>query len=260
MITLITELSLAEGVPVEHLHEYLNGPFSEQMRLIGPKAGVVRCIVSSRLADPDVEAFAVARGWVDPPESIVQLTLDSKESALAVLGRSQADSLLRPPALERLLNAGGTSTFAATERTVFGSLSEDLRWSQAGTLSSPVKMVVQAVRREGMDFETFSRHWTDTHAPLVSKHGPRMGNIQYVQSHRVLDPDLVSAAAAVSGRATPDGMAEVWWQDHQTMQATFATSEAADASAAMEDDEREFLTPTAMWAFLAREIPVLRGS
>ena len=253
MITLVTELSRAPEVSVAELHAHLRGEFRDRVAALAGGVGLEQFILSARIPDPDIDGFSEARGWAVAPDALLQLSFATAQDAMSALAAASGHHLLSTPELAALVDGTRTSTFAATETIVFDSISVAERWGRPGQSDGPVKMIVQAWKRPDLTFEEFTGHWRDAHAPLVREHGPAMGFRRYVQSHRVQDPGLVSAAASASQRMSPDGMAEVWWTDRTAMHQGLASTAGLAASALMEKDEKEFLNPPAMWAFVARE-------
>ena len=78
-----------------------------------------------------------------------------------------------------------------------------------------VKVVVLLTKKDGMTGEEFRRYWREVHGPM----GERMPGVRrYVQNH-----------AATDG-APYDGIAEMWFDSMEAMQAAF-TSEAAQEAA-----------------------------
>lgn len=257
MITLVTELTRRPGTKMADLSAYLQGAFSARAVGLGPHAGVQRFVLSTRIPDVDVDKFAEARGWSAAPDAILQFAFASATQAEAALLAGEAGPL-RAPELAALLDEGRLSTFAATEREVFGTMGPAERWARSESVDPPVKMVVQNWKKPDMDLEAFRRHWRDVHGALVSIHGPAMGYRRYVQSQLSSDLRLERSTRAASNRPYPDGgMAEVWWTSQARMKADLATPAAAAASAAMEVDEVNFVDPPRLTAFLAVEALVI---
>lgn len=104
-----------------------------------------------------------------------------------------------------------------------------------------VKLVYCLARKPGMSLEEFSRYWHDVHGPI----GRRIPGLRrLVQSHPVLDPD--------NSRPDFDGMAELWFDDVEALQAARHSSQWRASS----EDEGNFVDParTALFLTLEREI------
>ena len=253
MITLVTELTAGAGTQVLDLHAYLRGAFSERAIAFGPDAGVERLVLSTRIDDADIDSFAEARGWSTAPDAMLQFSFGSAEDTEGALAAGEAGPL-GSPELIALVDESRLSTFAATERVVFGTMEPSERWARSESVAPPVKMVVANWKKPDMDIEAFRLHWRDVHGALVREHGPAMGYRRYVQSQLTTDPRLESATKAASNRAYPDGgMAEVWWTSQAVMKTELGTPAATAASAAMEVDEVNFVNPPALTAYLATE-------
>jgi uncharacterized protein (TIGR02118 family) len=91
-----------------------------------------------------------------------------------------------------------------------------------------IKTVTVLHRRPDLTSEQFHAHWRDHHAPLVLA---IPGVRRYVQG-RPVALDQVPADC--------DGIAEVWYDDEESMRDAFATPEYA----ALIDDERHFMART----------------
>ena len=89
--------------------------------------------------------------------------------------------------------------------------------------------------------EAFQRYWFDTHAPLVASHREALRIRRYEQMHSATVElnDLIRA-----GRNAPemyDGVAELWWDSLDEMQAASGTPEGQAAGLALLEDERKFI-------------------
>jgi uncharacterized protein (TIGR02118 family) len=83
-----------------------------------------------------------------------------------------------------------------------------------------IKSISMLVRREGLSHAQFVKHWVETHAPLAhAVPGLRC----YVQSHIVEErtrPDIPAMPGEV------DGIAELWFDDRESMARAMSTPEA----------------------------------
>ena len=82
-----------------------------------------------------------------------------------------------------------------------------------------IKSISLLVRKGGMTHEQFMKHWVDIHAPLALKVS---GIHRYVQSHIVEErrrPDIPAIGVEV------DGIAELWYDDRDTMTRALASPE-----------------------------------
>ena len=82
-----------------------------------------------------------------------------------------------------------------------------------------IKSVSLLVRKDGMTHEQFMKHWVEIHAPLALK---VPGIRRYVQSHILAArrrPDVPDIGVAL------DGVAELWYDDADTMARAATTPE-----------------------------------
>ncbi len=111
-------------------------------------------------------------------------------------------------------------------------------------------------RRPDLTPERFDAYWRDEHAPLVRRHAKALGIRRYVQSTR-FDSDLAAVAARVRGAPEPfDGVAELWFDSREAMEAGFATKAGRTAGRALLEDEARFidLENSPIWFATEREI------
>ncbi len=82
-----------------------------------------------------------------------------------------------------------------------------------------IKSISLLVRRPELTHEQFVKHWVDIHAPLALKVS---GIRRYVQSHIVDErrrPDIPAIGVEI------DGIAELWYDDRDTMTRVLASPE-----------------------------------
>ncbi len=118
------------------------------------------------------------------------------------------------------------------------------------------KIVFCLRRRPDLTPEQFDSYWRDTHAPLVRRHAAALGIRRYVQSIR-FESDLAAAAAKVRNAPAPfDGVAELWFDSLEAVQAGFATEAGRAAGRELLEDEARFidLENSPIWFATEREI------
>ena len=111
-------------------------------------------------------------------------------------------------------------------------------------------------RRPDLTAEQFDAHWRDEHALLVRRHAGALGIRRYVQSTR-FDSDLADVAAKVRGAPEPfDGVAELWFDSREAMEAGFSTRAGRAAGRALLEDEARFIDfeNSPIWFATEREI------
>jgi uncharacterized protein (TIGR02118 family) len=124
-----------------------------------------------------------------------------------------------------------------------------------------VKLVFCLRRRPELSAEEFHRYWREEHAPLVRAALPALGAVRYVQVRTVADERLNAALRRPRGGPEPfDGIAEVWWPDRATFDASPATPEAREAALRLIEDERRFIDFSASPIWLAYEDVIIPGS
>jgi uncharacterized protein (TIGR02118 family) len=89
--------------------------------------------------------------------------------------------------------------------------------------------------------EEFQRYWREDHAPLVRKNRKALRIRRYVQTHAATT-ELNDAVRA--GRNAPemyDGVAELWWESFDELQAAMMSPEGQVAGLELLEDERKFI-------------------
>lgn len=245
-------LNLAAGPSRSNaLHEALSAELrSWTQEQFGP-LGCESYVVSQRISDPDIDGFSDNRGWAPAGDALVQFTF--RDTAAEQRALEALDPGALPPTVMGCCDSERTTTFLADEVEVFGSMTEDERWSmhQGG----PVKMVVANWKRPDLSYEEYLSHWSTVHADLVRVHGPDMGFCRNVQGRRA-EPDADHGAALGWASAPDGGLTEVWWPSHGAMKVGLSSAEASASSALFAVDEQKFVFPERMSAFLARETRV----
>ena len=120
-----------------------------------------------------------------------------------------------------------------------------------------IKLVFPLRRLPSLSRAEFQRYWFDVHAPLVRSHAAALGIRRYVQVHTL--PDAVNAAVRTS-RGAPDdydGVAELWYDSLEALGAAVVTEEGRAASAALLEDERNFIDHAASPIWFAEERPII---
>ena len=118
------------------------------------------------------------------------------------------------------------------------------------------KIVFCLRRKPGLTAEQFDAYWRDAHAPLVRRHAAALGIRRYVQSTR-FESDLADVAAKVRGAPEPfDGVAELWFDSRDAMEAGFSTQAGRAAGRALLEDEARFIDMenSPIWFATEREI------
>ncbi len=107
-----------------------------------------------------------------------------------------------------------------------------------------IKVVGLLTRKPGMTHEAFVRHWFDIHGPLAHA---VPGIRRYVQSHITgtrTRPDIPETGVEI------DGIAELWYDDLNSLQRAAATSEMK----ALTDDGALFIGQIKTYVVEERQI------
>ena len=117
-----------------------------------------------------------------------------------------------------------------------------------------IKRVTLMTRKPGMTREAFADYWTRVHAPLLASHpAVKRLTINVTQafvrfSVRNEDPADPLRSAIVT--QTPDGIVELWFEDHDSMNAMYAS----DFSRRLVADAEHFVGAIATFIVDEREI------
>lgn len=119
-----------------------------------------------------------------------------------------------------------------------------------------VRLVFSLHRVEGMTAEAFRTYWREVHGPLVRSHAAALRIRRYVQLHP-LDGTAAAALAVLRGAPEPfDGVAELWFDRAEDIEAAGERPEARRAARALLEDERTFidLSRSPIWLFDELEV------
>lgn len=122
-----------------------------------------------------------------------------------------------------------------------------------------VKLVYCLRKLDSLSLEEFQKYWFEKHASLVRSHQEALKIRRYVQIHTLDDP---LNKAYQKGRGRPDaydGVAELWWDSLEDMQAAAATPEGKAAGKALVEDEKKFIDLSRSPLWVAYERPVIEG-
>ena len=110
-----------------------------------------------------------------------------------------------------------------------------------------VKLVYGITRKPGLSVEEFQRYWRDVHGPIAAR---MPGCRRYVQSHVL--PELYNSDPSREGPAY-DGIAELWFDDLETMRESFRSPEVKIAR----EDELNFIDHSKVFMIITEEKPVV---
>ena len=114
-------------------------------------------------------------------------------------------------------------------------------------------MVMCLCRHPDMNREEFQDYWLNKHGPFFQKNAGDMRAKKYVQSLTIDTP--LNAAMRSSRGMLPeyDGVAEVWFESEEDLVAAMSSPEGQRLSAALLEDERNFIDHSKSSAFIVRE-------
>ena len=119
-----------------------------------------------------------------------------------------------------------------------------------------IKVVFCLRRSASLSSREFQTHWFDVHAPLVRKHRHVLRIERYVQLHTDHGP-MTERLRAFRGSPEPyDGIAEIWYENLETLEGLGADPAARNASRELKEDEACFidLAHSPIWIASEREI------
>jgi uncharacterized protein (TIGR02118 family) len=120
-----------------------------------------------------------------------------------------------------------------------------------------VKLVFCLRRKDGLTREEFQTYWREKHAPLVASHAATLGIRRYVQAHTTTTPFNAALQASRGGPNEYDGVAELWWDSLDSLAAGSSSDAGQVASAALFEDERQFIDLSSSPLFLVDELAVV---
>ncbi|TMA35001.1 MAG: EthD family reductase [Deltaproteobacteria bacterium] len=120
-----------------------------------------------------------------------------------------------------------------------------------------VKLVFCLRRLPQLSRATFQRYWREQHGPLVQRHAVTLRIQRYVQLHTWEDAFNEVLRASRGGPEPYDGIAELWWQSREDLQAATALPEGRRASLELLEDERRFIDLAQSPLWIAEELPLV---
>jgi uncharacterized protein (TIGR02118 family) len=124
-----------------------------------------------------------------------------------------------------------------------------------------IKLVFCVKKRKDISTDEFYDYWLNQHGPLVKSKAELLQITRYVQSH-TQKPELGEAVSAARGMKQPgfDGIAELWFDSMESLEALLATDAAREASAALAEDEARFIDMEGSTIFYTEEHEVIPGA
>ena len=117
-----------------------------------------------------------------------------------------------------------------------------------------IKLVMCLCRRSGMSRAEFQDYWRNQHGPFFQKNAGTMRAKRYVQSHTVDSPLNEGMRESRGMLPEYDGVAEVWFESEQDLMEAMGSTEGQHLSAALLEDEGNFIDHSKSAAFIVQEL------
>ena len=116
-----------------------------------------------------------------------------------------------------------------------------------------IKLVMCLHRHPKMTREQFQDYWKNNHGPFFMENAGIMKAKKYVQSH-TMDTPLNEGMRDSRGMLPEyDGVAEVWFESEEELIGAMSSPEWQELSAALLEDEGNFIDHSNSSAFIVRE-------
>ena len=116
-----------------------------------------------------------------------------------------------------------------------------------------IKFVMCLRRHPDMTREQFQDYWINKHGPFFMKNAAVMRAKKYVQSHTVDTPLNEGLRSSRGMLPAYDGVAEVWFDSEADLMEAISSPEGQRLSAALLEDEGNFVDHAASTAFIVKE-------
>ena len=116
-----------------------------------------------------------------------------------------------------------------------------------------IKFIMCCTRHPDMSREQFQDYWLNSHAPLFQKFAETYRAKKYVQCHTIETPLNDSIRDSRGMLPEYDGVAEVWFESEKELVEAMSSPEGQKLSAALLEDEGNFIDHSKSAAFIVRE-------
>lgn len=116
-----------------------------------------------------------------------------------------------------------------------------------------IKFVMCITRHPDMTREDFKDYWMNKHGPFFMDNAGAMRAKKYVQSHTVDTPLNEGLRSSRGMLPEYDGVAEVWFESEQELMEAMSSLEGQKLSAALLEDEGNFIDHSKSSAFIVKE-------
>ena len=103
------------------------------------------------------------------------------------------------------------------------------------------RLVFCVHRLPSLSRDEFQRYWREQHGPLVRRHAAALRIRRYLQLHTLDDPLQDLLRASRGGPEAFDGVAELWWDSQEDLEAVLRDPDGQRAAAELLEDERRFI-------------------
>jgi uncharacterized protein (TIGR02118 family) len=247
MIKLVYVIVRREGMSAERFRDYWltrHGP------LVAAQAEALKLrkyVQSHPFDDPASEGMRAVRGMRGPADGVTEVWWDSLEdfqSAYATPQGAEAGRILAEDEA-KFIDFEKSAVFLTEEHLIFDHT------DGRGPGPDAVKATYLLTRRNGLTQAECHDTWLNDHGPLVASFAGPLRMAKYVQSHAIA-PDVNAGIQAGRNYEPPlDGITEVWVNSLEEMAA--GGEGAAEAAAALVEDERRFVQMDRSRLFLTRE-------
>src|SRR6185295_2200720 len=104
-----------------------------------------------------------------------------------------------------------------------------------------LKLVFCLRRLPELSRADFQRYWREQHGPLVRRHAAVLRIRRYLQLHTLEAPLQDALRASRGGPEAFDGVAELWWDNQEDLEAVLRDPDGQRAAAELLEDERRFI-------------------
>ena len=104
-----------------------------------------------------------------------------------------------------------------------------------------IKLTFCLTRKSELTREAFQEYWLKEHGPRVRSDQKKLRIKRYVQLHSATDPLNDAIRASRNAPEMYDGVAQLWWESIEELQAGMSTPEGQEAGAQLLEDEKKFI-------------------
>ncbi len=117
-----------------------------------------------------------------------------------------------------------------------------------------IKFVMCITRRSDLSREQFRDYWLNSHGPFFMQNAETMRAKKYIQSYTMDSPLNAGLRESRGMQPEYDGVAEVWFDSEQELMEAMSSAEGQELSAALLEDESNFIDHARSAAFIVEEV------